>query len=986
MLVTTIYCHAKKIMSTITCTQDGLHINGHPFYLLSGQIHYFRWPRAEWRDLLLTAKAGGLNTIDTVIPWNLHEPQSGQFNFDGLADLAGFIDLCAELGLYFIARPGPYICAEWENGGLPAWLGANPEIGYRFDHPLYLEATLRWFDRLLPLIIERQFDRGGPIILVQIENEHWASGRYGHDAHQTTLAQALQKQGVTVPLYTCVGAGKPWPEFRNGWTGIANKLVKTRQAWADAPLIVSELWSGWFDDWGNSAHNGKTAAELDQCLHELTAIGTTGFSHWMWAGGTNFAYWGGRTVGDDTIHMTTSYDYNAPISEYNGLTEKYYVARRHHLFLTTVGTTIAPCLAHGNLGGPRLISPKAIAGRAKGGGKPLRQVQQNDFTATYLQNNTLNRQTYQLYLTPKVFDSDKSYLKGLSMPRHLAIEVEAMSIKPVFTNLPLANSGLTLQHHTGRILGFWQWADRDVLVLYGFAGEQGEVQIAGNNWQVSDQQFTNCTLQLDDELLRLTYWVSDRPVVAQAMTEGRLLQLVILNQARAERCWPVPEQGLMIGPDYVIPEDSKNTIRITTHGITPFYWVGADGQPTLVDVTSKPANALQHSLSLTHWESLSVAELHDNDKWQPLEHPQPFEALDCLLGYGWYWAVVERKDLQGFKNLEGLTLTAPALSDRGHLYFDGEYVGTFGVSHTGPTLTLPVGLTTGQHEIRLLVDNLGRFNYGNGLGERKGLLDTLYVGGKQTDLTQGWVAMWQEAYFAGEALANAKPEHLRPDAEQVDLANFAYSGSDVWFLRRFTVPIGQRALLYFLGDRNPGALFVNGQTVARFSRHYGGGFHKYDVTDYLSSDGDNVVTLYIRDYAGLAWRGWLLTYDENQALPGQWSFRPGITPKLEITNEKLQTKTEPRFWRCKFEYQPEIDGHGPFKLSLVGLVKGQIWLNGHNVGRYWQVGPQEFYKIPVSWLQAENELLVFEESNGQPDEIRLWVDELGARTMAMVAV
>ena len=104
------------------CTRDGLLLDGRPFPLLAGQLHYFRWPRAEWRELLLKARAGGLNTIDTVIPWNLHEPEEGVFNFDSYADLPGYLDLIAELGLHAIARPAPYICAEWENGGFPAWL------------------------------------------------------------------------------------------------------------------------------------------------------------------------------------------------------------------------------------------------------------------------------------------------------------------------------------------------------------------------------------------------------------------------------------------------------------------------------------------------------------------------------------------------------------------------------------------------------------------------------------------------------------------------------------------------------------------------------------------------------------------------------------------------------------------------------------------------------------------------------------------------
>jgi beta-galactosidase len=232
-------------MAHSTITHDGLLINGEPIYLLSGVIHYFRWPKGEWRDILLKAKAGGLNTIDTVIPWNLHEPEPGVFNFAAEADLPAYLDLIHELGMYAIVRPGPYICAEWENGGFPVWLtarSATQNLKLRTDDPVFLAAVQRWFDRLLPIFVARQIDRGGPIILCQIENEHWASGVYGHDAHQATLAQMQHNAGLTVPFYTCMGGLDGYPEFRNGWSGMAAKLQATRSVWPDNPMIGIVEW------------------------------------------------------------------------------------------------------------------------------------------------------------------------------------------------------------------------------------------------------------------------------------------------------------------------------------------------------------------------------------------------------------------------------------------------------------------------------------------------------------------------------------------------------------------------------------------------------------------------------------------------------------------------------------------------------------------------------------------------------------------------
>ncbi len=907
-------------MHTISISRTGLSIDGQPWYLLSGCIHYFRYPQAEWRDLLQTARAGGLNTIDTVIPWNRHEPLPGQFDFAAEADLPAFLDLCAAMGLYVIVRPGPYICAEWENGGLPAWLTAQEGVELRVDNPIYLEATLRWFDRLMPILAQRQITRGGPIILCQIENEHWASGRYGHDQHQHTLAQAAIARGMEVPQYTCMGATRDWPEFRNGWSGIAEKLQQTRALWPDNPMIVSELWSGWFDNWGASRHTQKTAARLDMVLHQLTAVGASGLSHWMWAGGTNFGYWGGRTVGGDTIHMTTSYDYDAPVGEYGELHEKFFVARRHHLFLATLGAELSAVLADAQSGGPQVIAPPAVKGRSEGGGEPYRNLcaapsapaAWRNFTATFLHNPSLEGQSYQVFLQHP--------------PRHLAVEVEAASIKPIFSNLPLASTGITLDFHTSRILGFWQRSEGDLLVCYGFAGELGELQLscAAGNWNIAPNSAAQLNVNVHATQLHLRYWISERPTRLQARCGNRQLQVLLLTQAQAERF-----------------EMDSLPLEAAHQG-------QAERQIPL------------------HCTALSVRECETNAGWQPIAQPQPLEHLECYYGYGWYRAT--------FKLDQPLatTLCAPWLSDRARVLLDGYDCGVLGVHPDGPRLALPITLEAGHHDLRLLVDNLGRFNYGSNTGERKGLLDTLYWGGQQYDISAGWCALWQEAVFAGEAIANARPSALRPDASGVHLGNFAFQGPALWLLREFVAQPDRRYILQLTGDRNPGALFINGVCIERFSRHHGGGFFKHDISQ-LVHPGVNVIALHIQGYAGIAWRATLLEYDAAQPLAAMWSFCPGVSPGEPGGNGQAGMA----FYRASFAldavHNPAVGDTASIALKLrpAGLGKGQIWLNGQNVGRYWQIGPQESYKLPLSWLQAHNELLIFTEEGGDPSGIEL---------------
>jgi hypothetical protein len=494
--------------------------------------------------------------------------------------------------------------------------------------------------------------------------------------------------------------------------------------------------------------------------------------------------------------------------------------------------------------------------------------------------------------------------------------------------------------------------------------------------------------------LHVRYWIADRPTVVRLRAGERRLLLVLLTTARAERWWPLDggDGGFVCGPHLLADADrdgSNLELLLDARGITPFYQIDMDGQmrmlPSAHSLTRLPA----HPLTLS-WTRHTVAERYDDSGWQPIARPLALEQLGCDQGYGWYRAEFESGQEQE------LILAAPWLSDRARLLLDGEDLGWLGVHPRGPQLALPIRLSVGRHDLRVLADNLGRFNYGSNTGERKGLLDTLYWGGRQHDLTGGWVALWQEAVFAGEAIAGALPSALRPDAEGVSLDNFAFQGPSVWLLREFAAEESLSYIIQITGDRNPGALFVNGTAVARFSRHYGGGYIKADISP-LIRPGSNVLALNIQGYAGAAWRATLLEYDRARAIKANWSFRAGLSQKTGVGRWELgdsallppnsQSPTPgPVLYRAGFAYSAASHGAGPFKLHIPGLVKGQVWLNGRNLGRYWQIGPQECYKLPASWLQADNELIFFDEEGGQPDDVWISTDALGASRIVAITV
>ncbi|MFV9504418.1 MAG: beta-galactosidase [Oscillochloridaceae bacterium umkhey_bin13] len=897
--------------SSVQLDRTGLWLDGQPFYLLAGCVHYFRWPHTEWRALLEQARWAGLNTIDTVIPWNRHEPNPGQFDFAEEADLGAFLDLCHELGLKAIVRPGPYICAEWENGGLPAWLTAEPGLRLRTDDERHMAAIRRWFAVLLPIIAPRQYDQGGPVILCQIENEHWASGVYAHDFHQRSLGELATQHGIRVPQYTCMGGMPEWPEFRNGWSGIAEKLVQTRALWPDNPMIVSELWSGWFDSWGASRQTRKAPAKLDLTLHQLTAVGAAGFSHWMWAGGTNFGFWGGRTVGGDLVFMTASYDYDAPISEFGELRAKALIARRHHLFLGSLGAQLAPILADAVPGGLRVISPPAVRGRSEAGAEPYRTVKAGpsapaawrDFQATFLYNPGHEGATYQV--------------GGDQPARQIMVEVEPAAIRPIFTQLPLGHHGLRLIIHTGRILGFWH----ETLVIYGQPGEVGMLELGCGT--ANAPTLTHCSGTITQATrhgpnLTIDYWISETPSTLTVEMGTQHLRLLFITQAQAEHYQP---------------------------------------EVAATHVTPEPGPSQTGTLQLPI-ERLALAEATETTGWQPLAQPEAMERLGCPYGYGWY-----RAELDLAAPLQ-TTLAAPWLSDRARVLINGVDQGLLGVDPNGPAYTVPIDLPAGRHELRLLTDNLGRFNYGIKLGEWKGLLDTLYLDGQQQDISDGWAALWQEVQFAGEAVANAWPGAFRPDAANVHLGRFGFAGPSVWLLRTIEVQAERRYLVHITGDRSSGGFFVNGQAVERFSRHRSGGLIKADLSDLLRP-GTNLLALNLQGYAGAPWRATLVSYDPAQPLPATWSFRPGVSP-----GAAAPSTGGPAYYRATFARHELPATLTRLALRPGGLGKGQIWLNGRNVARFWQIGPQEDYKLPVGWLVEQNELMILAET-GHTEDVML---------------
>ena len=317
---------------------SSFYLDGQEFKILSGAIHYFRIQPEDWYHSLYNLKALGFNTVETYVPWNMHEPKKGQFDFQGILDIEKFLQIAQDLGLYAIVRPSPFICAEWEFGGMPAWL-LTEDMRIRSSDASYLQAVADYYDELLPRLVPRLLDKGGNILMMQVENEY---GSYGEDKdYLRAIRQMMLDRGLDCPLFTSDG---PWRATLKAGTLIEEDLFVTGNFGSKAdynfaqmqeffdehgkkwPLMCMEFWDGWFNRWKEPIIK-RDPEELAQAVHEVLKQGSINL--YMFHGGTNFGFMNGCSArGVTDLPQVTSYDYDALLDEQGNPTPKYFAVQK----------------------------------------------------------------------------------------------------------------------------------------------------------------------------------------------------------------------------------------------------------------------------------------------------------------------------------------------------------------------------------------------------------------------------------------------------------------------------------------------------------------------------------------------------------------------------------------------------------------------------------------------------------------------------------
>ncbi len=872
-------------MPTVRYDDRSLIVDDERIWLASGSIHYFRVPRELWRDRLLKAKRAGLNCIQTYAAWNLHEPEQGEWDFSGDRDLREFVCQAGELGLYVILRPGPYICAEWDFGGFPAYLAAKSNLTYRTANAAFMHYFDKFLAQVLVRLADLQVTRGGNIILVQNENEYTCTTGPDRLNYCEFITQLFRRAGFEIPIITCNLLSEPFVpdavECMNTWGNEVQTAKRLRQAQPDAFMLATEFWPGWYDYWGGK-HQVKDPREVARRALEILGCGCQ-VNYYMWHGGTNFGFWGSRLSVNDQSYQTTSYDYDAPLAEGGGLTEKYYLTK----LVNMLGSHFGQVFAQARMDGP--------------------SVTVHDGTQVL---NIAGPAGRMAVVTNNGKDDITSARISLPNGRELTVSLEPLGAVAVPADVRL-DGETTLDYANLMPLGIF---GEGLLVLHGPPGWDARVSINGKE-------------------LQAVVPADDKPV----MLEEAGQKVLIINSATAQRTWDV-DSALVIGPKFV--GQSLDDI-VAAPGMKQYTVIVPNEKPSLKKVKQAPPRKPTPP-RLGTFSRVCVCDepINKDMAWKKLDRPRDLAGMDVKHGYAWQRVVIESS------SAARKHLFLPGCEDRATIYLNGQRVGVWGRGDDATRTPISVGLKRGANELTFLLDNLGRVSFGPKLGQPKGLYghvwDAKPLRLKKFKLRPG-----------GEFSRRMVPRmmgHMIPSlqSQPMHLAEVSFS------LTRITpVHLSYANLFHDM------IVMCNGRQAGFFPNS--GGYGDITLGNELKKGSNQLQLLLWGDVTPKELDN-IRMHELAESLTSKsaWSYRRWGMP---IEGGRVVGKGLPAWYRTKFRYG---GSDVPLFLRISGAKKGQIYLNGFNIGRFWNIGPQEYYYLPEPWLQGENELLIFEEQGNTP--------------------
>lgn len=910
-------------MTTASYDGQSITIGSRRIWLVSGSIHYARTPHQLWPDRIRAAKQAGLNCIDTPVFWGIHEPQPGEFNFEGDYDLGRFVQAVGQQGLYCTLRLGPYIGADWDMGGMPVWLHRIPAVKWRQANGPFLEACARYLGAVLEQVKDYQVNAVAagdtpsqrPIVMMQAES-HWVCDHPAQaQAYLAELVRYLREHGCTVPICDTHNLWSRVEGIVATWNGSHQFSADLRQlslVQPHAPRIVSEYPSAQAETWNQPSDVAADPAAHQVRLASILAMGAQ-FNLSTFHGGTNFGFHGGRRAASSFDFITTRYHHDAPLSEAGQRGPLYRAVKRIGVFASQFAQLFAYLEPH---------HPHAsITPDAEAQGLAVIHQRGSHGEVVFLIKPSKDKITHTQILLPN----------GLTLNIPLGDEPVAWFV------LNASLGGVATLDYTN--LCPWVFLNKRMLVLFGPADAQGVVSINGAP-------------------LYLKVSRGQTPVIKQH--EG--LTVAVLNPRQVDSAY-IGASGLVVGAGGI--DDRDNPIALPGRSRATVISPEGQSRQRAAKAVKPPTAPRLGEWAQATMESMITGEC---DQYEPIDGPASLESLGCDHGYGWY-----RLDLPS-SNRAGKALF-PQSGDRLHLYRSGRLgaiIGDGPAAESGPVNLRPTG------RVVLLADNLGRFCDGWRMTEPKGLFGHGYtvdpvklsppkmIQAKAPDLfsLDAFVpfARLGDQPISDALLWKVKPTGKKPmiieldqlpwramwlvNDEPVGMYDPGLSGGRArWVLRvGEQIRAGQNelklALFGKIQDDTPGA---RPPTLSFLNKHV----KIYRVSRNLT------------DKASWAFARW--------GLPAQEAFRP----------VRRGGVAQPCWYRGQFKVS---HADTPLWLCPVGMTKGQIYINGHNAGRYFvataqgdPVGPQTQYYLPEPWLHTDrpNELLLFDEHGHHPGKCKL---------------
>ena len=936
--------------SSIDFDNRGFLIHGKRTFIASAGIEYVRVPRALWRDRLLRIKRAGFNCIEIEAFWNYHEIQEGKFDFNGDKDVGAFLDLVNELGLYAVVRVGPYVCAEWENGGYPMWLRFKSGMWVRQDDAQFEKYSDGWYDQILPIVASRQIEHGGPVIMVQLENEHpegWGTSQggdaKGYFKHLMDKARSLGIDVLT--FYSGMNhGGDPAPKTPISSNGRSN------------PWFTTEFWSGWYNWYGSMSRNGDQFTHYTRAAWRFLENGGNGFNVYMFHGGTNFATWNNNETG-------ASYDYAGAVGQTGDLRDIYYSYKRVALFARSFESILEDCDDSSD-GYKNETSGVTVAARTGPAG-----------TLLFLDNPLK---------TPV----------GAKLADGYEIKLAAGEVVGLVRDFSL-NETFKIAASEARILGFVGQGNVTTLVLHGNPGETGQVRFAvastsGQKVQASSPDWTIDAAH--PELVTLKVRFPEKEPLSEMLTVGdKKLRVIALSSALADDTYFIDSKGtsyVVCGAPYVGDfEATSAAVQLTAETAldakaSPPMWIygPADKPRELASSTLSQIDA--SAPALKDWQSAAAypeaAPDFDDSQWKSSNDPLPMGADGDTSAYAWYRTKINA-DTAGKKYLQ-----IPFVGDHAIVFLNGDRVPA--PSARGRA-TIPLALRAGSNTLAILTSHSGRDKFADTCGpiellDRKGLVGPIRLSATDTSpvaLAPGKVQGYWKEHPPVETLIDPNLDTSSPKWMKLifDRGPGYYSAAfgntilrEYFVCYRTLLPDvpGPNRNLHFGFAYDKLTAYLNGQKLGE-NLEPGVPFD-FSLDKAWKEGGPNLLVLLIDSKPHPFNTAGLISLNSGDPAPivTGWKMRGDVTdfnaPTLKWDKALVTAPGVPTYYRTAFTLPADYYKNATpiLRFSVKGLSRGFVWLNGHNIGRYPETTDVDGLYLPECWMkQGTNNLFVLDE-------------------------